>query len=594
MVDSVDLIVLGAFFGSGAKAGVFSSFLMASRDDESRGGGWRVVCKLSNGFSNARLAELHEVLAKGSNGAAPLMTRLDAGASLPPWMPPSAAKGAQRPSYVLSAPPAAGGGIVWEVKGTEFTSKAPGESISIRFPRLVRERLDKGSEDVTSTSELRKLLALGDNGQKKNGVLSIPCLAQGTAGAAVAAGSSTSRGAAGAVGHRVGASGHVPSIDASGGETEEEEVNEDGPSAGGKGDEAQAAVAEAAAVVDTTKAAATAAAAGSAATEAAPCPPRDSRPLCKFGANCYRRNPDHRREFRHDGPAAPPAAARVGIHGVGATTKRKRLGTRDDDEEDDEEDEDDRRFIVGSDDEEDDDSDGGWRPAALMPSRLRRRTTRPQKYTDIDEETDDDDGASEEMNVSSSAQVGGGGASGGAADTNGAEIAEMAETDDEQTADDADTDPDEPMATALSEQMDGQGRHDSGGDDVPAAGAGSVYVGAHGDDSTDEDEPPPAVRLPSPPSAAVLAPPVQPSPVVGLAASRTASGADWQVLLGGSFKSYDDTVQAVIESAWAADEEEVEVQVRGSAYVILLRETPMIQQVKGDTSRWRKVRRAPK
>ena len=78
----------------------------------------------------------------------------------------------------------------------------------------------------------------------------------------------------------------------------------------------------------------------------------------------------------------------------------------------------------------------------------------------------------------------------------------MAETDDEQTADDADTDPDEPMTTALSEQMDGQGRHDSGGD-VPAAGAGSVYVGAHGDDSTDEDEPPPAVRLPSPPSAAV-------------------------------------------------------------------------------------------
>ena len=123
---------------------------------------------------------------------------------------------------------------------------------------------------------------------------------------------------------------------------------------------------------------------------------------------------------------------------------------------------------------------------------------------------------------------------------------------------------------------------------------GDAIAQAHGDDSTDEDEPPPAVRLPSPPSAAVLAPPVQPSPVVGLAASRTASGADWQVLLGGSFKSYDDTVQAVIESAWAADEEEVEVQVRVSAYVILLRETPMIQQVKGDTSRWRKVRRAPK
>ena len=27
----------------------------------------------------------------------------------------------------------------------------------------------------------------------------------------------------------------------------------------------------------------------------------DSRPLCKYGVNCYRRNPSHFQQFRHPG-----------------------------------------------------------------------------------------------------------------------------------------------------------------------------------------------------------------------------------------------------------------------------------------------------
>ena len=64
MADSVDLVVLGAWHGSGKKCHVLSSFLMGcwhEADDC-----WQPVCKLANGFTEARLAELTKLLLGGS------------------------------------------------------------------------------------------------------------------------------------------------------------------------------------------------------------------------------------------------------------------------------------------------------------------------------------------------------------------------------------------------------------------------------------------------------------------------------------------------------------------------------------------------
>lgn len=62
---------------------MLSSFLLAA-PDSTAAGGWQAVCKLSNGLTDARLEELHELLATGDH---PLMRKLDKGDPLPPWCP---------------------------------------------------------------------------------------------------------------------------------------------------------------------------------------------------------------------------------------------------------------------------------------------------------------------------------------------------------------------------------------------------------------------------------------------------------------------------------------------------------------------------
>ena len=56
MVDTVDLVVVGAFAGMGRRAGTYGALLMASYDDELDA--FKTVCKLGTGFDDATLAKL--------------------------------------------------------------------------------------------------------------------------------------------------------------------------------------------------------------------------------------------------------------------------------------------------------------------------------------------------------------------------------------------------------------------------------------------------------------------------------------------------------------------------------------------------------
>jgi DNA ligase-3 len=53
MADSADLIVLGAFFGTGAKGGLKSIFLMGVYDESEDN--FKTVCRVGNGFSDEEL-----------------------------------------------------------------------------------------------------------------------------------------------------------------------------------------------------------------------------------------------------------------------------------------------------------------------------------------------------------------------------------------------------------------------------------------------------------------------------------------------------------------------------------------------------------
>ena len=66
----------------------------------------------------------------------------------------------------------------------------------------------------------------------------------------------------------------------------------------------------------------------------------------------------------------------------------------------------------------------------------------------------------------------------------------------------------------------------------------------------------------------------------------------WQVKLSGSFQSYEEpSVNAQLEAALAAFEDSAEVVVRGAAYVVHLKQTPMRQVQKADPTKSREVRR---
>lgn len=59
MADSADLVVLGAYFGTGSKGGVMSTFLMGCRDESGR---WRTVCKVGNGHDDATIEKINRDL----------------------------------------------------------------------------------------------------------------------------------------------------------------------------------------------------------------------------------------------------------------------------------------------------------------------------------------------------------------------------------------------------------------------------------------------------------------------------------------------------------------------------------------------------
>lgn len=143
MADSADLVVLGAWYGTGNKGGIMSVFLMGCYDE--RRDKWLTVTKVHTGHDDATLAELQDQLDMVKIGK-------DAG-KLPGWLD---AKKPMVPDFVARDPKKQ---PVWEITGAEFTNQGvhTADGISIRFPRVTRIRDDKDWSTATSLDELRGL-----------------------------------------------------------------------------------------------------------------------------------------------------------------------------------------------------------------------------------------------------------------------------------------------------------------------------------------------------------------------------------------------------------------------------------------------------
>ncbi|CAK0786390.1 hypothetical protein CVIRNUC_009603 [Coccomyxa viridis] len=139
--DTLDVVVIGAWFGKGKRSGVYGAFLLAVYNQDAEE--FQTISKIGTGFSEEQLKQFSEQLKE--------------------YLVPSP-KPYYRYSETLIPDVWFDTKTVWEVKCADFSisprhKAAIGlvdaeKGISIRFPRLVRVRDDKAPEDATSAEQI--------------------------------------------------------------------------------------------------------------------------------------------------------------------------------------------------------------------------------------------------------------------------------------------------------------------------------------------------------------------------------------------------------------------------------------------------------
>ncbi|CAD6505477.1 BgTH12-00968 [Blumeria graminis f. sp. triticale] len=145
--DSLDLVVLGAYYGRGKRTSVYGAFLLACYNYKSES--YETICNIGTGFSEAVLEELYSQLsAIVIDHPKPFYTHATSNAHQPDvWFEPK---------------------YVWEVKTADLTLspryKAAyqersdnDKGISLRFPRFIRIREDKKPETATKSSQVAEM-----------------------------------------------------------------------------------------------------------------------------------------------------------------------------------------------------------------------------------------------------------------------------------------------------------------------------------------------------------------------------------------------------------------------------------------------------
>lgn len=143
MADTADLIVLGAWFGTGKKGGMMSVFLMGVYDE--RTNTFLTVTKVHTGHDDKTLEKLQTELD---------MVKISSDMSkVPSWLKCTKT---MVPDFVARDPKKQ---PVWEITGAEFTQHDvhTADGISIRFPRVTKIRDDKNWIQATNLEELRNL-----------------------------------------------------------------------------------------------------------------------------------------------------------------------------------------------------------------------------------------------------------------------------------------------------------------------------------------------------------------------------------------------------------------------------------------------------
>ncbi|OBA22709.1 ATP-dependent DNA ligase [Metschnikowia bicuspidata var. bicuspidata NRRL YB-4993] len=140
--DSLDLVVVGAYIGKGKRTGSYGGFLLAAYNDDT--GEYETTCKIGTGFSDEDLATLYAKL-KPTEISAPkpfyVYDTTNSNAVPDVWLEPTSVFEVLTADLSLSP--------IYKAAYLEY-----GKGISLRFPRFLRLRDDKGVEDATTSSQV--------------------------------------------------------------------------------------------------------------------------------------------------------------------------------------------------------------------------------------------------------------------------------------------------------------------------------------------------------------------------------------------------------------------------------------------------------
>lgn len=142
MGDSMDLVVIGAYYGRGKRTSVYGAFLLACYDPETEE--YQTICKIGTGFSDENLQLFYDTLKDHVVEKPKRFYCLGEHAPTPDvWFEPK---------------------VVWEVKCADLSVSPrymagvgrvdPNKGISLRFPRFIRLRDDKEPELATSSEQV--------------------------------------------------------------------------------------------------------------------------------------------------------------------------------------------------------------------------------------------------------------------------------------------------------------------------------------------------------------------------------------------------------------------------------------------------------
>ena len=146
LMDSFDLVVVGALYGMGKRAGKYGALLMAAFNHDT--GMYSTVCKLGTGFDDAFLDELPEMLDPYKSEKRPLS--VDSKMVPDVWFEPTLVLEVTGAEISVSPIHTAASGIEGEDSG-----------IAIRFPRFTgRVRNDRGPDQATTVEEIEEMYRL--------------------------------------------------------------------------------------------------------------------------------------------------------------------------------------------------------------------------------------------------------------------------------------------------------------------------------------------------------------------------------------------------------------------------------------------------